>query len=336
MHAMKEIAFQAGVSLATVDRVLHAREGVKNSTVLRVEAAIRELDRQSISTSLDGQRVAIDVILEAPKRFSKAVQTAFEAELEGVRPASLRLRFHVAERFDEMELRQLIRAIRRRGTSGVIAKVPDRKAIVQEFAELVAQRIPVITFVTDLPSRGRVHYIGMDNAAAGQMAAYLMQQSGVKKDVLAVVSSYEFEGEMRRIDAFCATLKAGKTHIIQGAMGRDFETGQLVQDLVSQGISPQAVYSAGGGNKAILRAFEDAGQRPKIYIAHDLDADNTRLLRERKVDFVIHHDLRQDARSSCQHIMKALRLLPVEFEIPASQIQLATPFNMPRPYNMQG
>lgn len=82
-HSSKEIAFQSGLSLATVDWVLHGRSGVRTSTVQRVQAAIRELDAQAATSVLDGQRLAIDVVIEAPERFSSAVKDAFEAELAG-------------------------------------------------------------------------------------------------------------------------------------------------------------------------------------------------------------------------------------------------------------
>jgi len=95
------------------------------------------------------------------------------------------------------------------------------------------------------------------------------------------------------------------------------------------GGSIEQVYSAGGANPAVLRALECAGQKPQTYIAHDLDGDNRTLLKSGKIDFVIYHELRQDARSCCQHILQALRLLPPEFKVAKSAIQLATPLNIP-------
>ena len=56
-HAMKEIALQAGVSLATVDRVLHQRPGVRASTRRRVEQAQAELRRQQQQVGLRGRRL---------------------------------------------------------------------------------------------------------------------------------------------------------------------------------------------------------------------------------------------------------------------------------------
>lgn len=330
MHSHKEIAFQAGVSLATVDRVMHRRAGVRAATALRVKAAIRELDRQSQAHGLDGQRLALDVVIEAPKRFTSAVRAAFEAEIEGLRPASLRVRFHLAEAFGDKAMRDLLRTIRRRGTQGLVAKLPNHQGPIEQLTKMSQAGIPVVTFVTDLPDIGGRAYIGMDNVAAGQMAAYLMQKSLPRKDghILGVVSSAGFEGETARMDAFRAALPGHHLHLIQGEMGRDAQTGAAVQALIEQGVKMDGVYSAGGGNRAICRALEGAGQRVSLFVAHDLDADNRALLRARAIDFVIHHDLRQDARSACQHILKAHRLLPQELNIAGSAIHLATPHNM--------
>ena len=52
LFAMKEVALQAGVSLATVDRVMHQRLGVRPSTRRRVEQAFAELERQQQQVGL--------------------------------------------------------------------------------------------------------------------------------------------------------------------------------------------------------------------------------------------------------------------------------------------
>ena len=45
-YRIREIALQAGLSEATVDRVLNQRGGVRASTVQEVHQAIADLDRQ--------------------------------------------------------------------------------------------------------------------------------------------------------------------------------------------------------------------------------------------------------------------------------------------------
>ena len=56
------------------------------------------------------------------------------------------------------------------------------------------------------------------------------------------------------------------------------------------------MYSVGGGNTATVAAFERLGRVCRVFIAHDLDADNRRLLREGRISVVLHNDLRTDAR----------------------------------------
>ena len=79
--SLKQIALQAGVGLATVDRVLHGREGVSPSMRRRVEQALRELGRQSEQTVLAGRKFMIDLVMEAPRRFTQLVAEALEAEM---------------------------------------------------------------------------------------------------------------------------------------------------------------------------------------------------------------------------------------------------------------
>jgi LacI family transcriptional regulator len=79
----------------------------------------------------------------------------------------------------------------------------------------------------------------------------------------------------------------------------------------------------------VTAAFDALGRECAAFIAHDLDHDNTRLLRERRLSAVLHHDLRQDMRGACQIIMRAHKALPDDGPPLPSAIQVVTPFDMP-------
>jgi LacI family transcriptional regulator len=66
-----------------------------------------------------------------------------------------------------------------------------------------------------------------------------------------------------------------------------------------------------------------------VFIGHDLDHDNTRLLRDGRLSAVLHHDLRQDMRRACQIIMQAHKALPGPVLSWPSNIQVITPYNVP-------
>src|ERR1700676_1985855 len=84
---IREIAVQAGLSQATVDRLLNGRSGVRDSTVREVQSAIADLERQRDQVRLAGRTFLIDVVMQSPARFSRAVPAALETELPMLRPA---------------------------------------------------------------------------------------------------------------------------------------------------------------------------------------------------------------------------------------------------------
>ena len=49
-----------------------------------------------------------------------------------------------------------------------------------------------------------------------------------------------------------------------------------------------------------------------MFIAHDLDADNRRLLRDGRISVVLHNDLRADARLAMRLILQERGALPAE------------------------
>lgn len=333
-YRIREIAQQAGVSTATVDRVLHGRPGVRAATVAEVHRAVADLERQASQVRLGGATFFLDLVVLAPERFSRAVRVALEAELPTLRPAVVRARFHVREDGGGGDLAAVLDGIRRRGSSGVLLKAPDDPAVVAAVARLEERGIPVVTFVTDVPASRRIAYVGMDDRAAGATAAYLLTAVAPGSGgVLVSLSRSTFRGEGDREQGFRATLRdlapQVPVHVVEGGNGLEGPTRASVARVLAREPGIDAVYSVGGGNRAVLAAFAAAGRVPRGFVAHDLDADNVVLLRERRLTAVLHHDLRADVRRVCRAVMQAQGALPGRPSSRPSQIQVITPYNEP-------
>ncbi|MEV6483278.1 LacI family DNA-binding transcriptional regulator [Streptomyces sp. NPDC051576] len=332
---IREIARQAGLSEATVDRVLNGRGGVRESTEREVRQAIADLDRQRTQVRLVGRTFMIDIVIQAPERFSTAVRVALEAELPDLHPAVVRSRFHFRETASVKELVGTLDRIARRGSQGVILKGPDVPDVTAAVGRLVAAGIPVVTLVTDLPASARLAYIGIDNRAAGATAAYLMGQwlGDRPGNVLTSLSSGFFRNEEEREMGFRSTMRARypERALVEITEGHGLDAAQYEVVLAALKRDPdiRAVYSIGGGNIATLRAFADLGRECAVFVAHDLDHDNTRLLREHSLSAVLHHDLRQDVREACRIVMRQHGALPPAGPTLPSSIQVVTPYNLP-------
>lgn len=334
-YAIREIALQAGLSEATVDRVLNRRGGVRPSTAREVERAVADLDRQQTQVRLTGRTFMVDVVMQAPERFSSQVRAALEDELSTLRPAVVRCRFHFSESGPPEDLVATLDRVAARGTKGVILKAPDVPEVRAAVQRLVDAGVPVVALVTDLPTSPRAGYVGIDNRAAGATAAYLVQQwmAGRPGNVLVTLSSESFRGEEEREMGFRSAMRAGLPGRalvdITETDGLDATMRELVRAALMRDPEIRAVYSIGGGNVATVQTFDELGRECVVFVAHDLDDDNTRLLRTGRLSAVLHHDLHQDVRRACQVIMQAHRALPLTGPPAPSSIQVVTPHNLP-------
>jgi LacI family transcriptional regulator len=332
---IKEIALQAGLGTATVDRVLNGREHVREHTRRRVDAAIQELEELELRLAATGRKLVVDVVVEAPRRFANEIRDALELELPDLRPAVFRPRFMMSETMATREVVDTLAAICRRGSHGVFIKARDVPEISEAIAELQRRDIPVVTLFTDIASSGRLAYAGLDNKAAGATAGYLIGQwlGRTRGNVLVTMSNERFRGEEERATSFREVLAERYPQLklidASGGHGLDAATEERVREAVGTRQKILAVYSMGGGNMAILRALRALRQQPRCFIGHDLDRENVQLLRDSAVTAILHHDLRQDMRSACLHVMHHHNLVPAAAVGPSSSVVVVTPENIP-------
>jgi LacI family transcriptional regulator len=305
-----QIAAHAGVSRATVDRVLNRRGGVsldKERAVLQ-SARLLGLDRKLDARPVKTLRVC--VLMKPP-------QNPFYERLErGFREANLLLADYAVRSYvtyiDVLAPDTIQRQLRTIASNydALVIVAPAQTSILDELRGL-ARRLPVITLATDLPLDVPHYYVGPSNRQAGRLAGELMGRMlgppGGK--VLLVAGLQEFSGHAERRIGFFEVLAQEYPNC---ALAAEIDTldqhGGPIAKTVFQSLREnpdiKGIYNISQGNDEIAVRIEQLrAQRHLIFICHDLTPTTRDLLATKKIDVVIDQDPLLEARRAIEIVL---------------------------------
>ncbi len=308
-----DVAREAGVSLATVDRVLNGRPGVREPTVSRVKAAIEKLgyrpDPIASRLAQGGSHRFCFILPTGTNAFMANLGDAV-AEAAGLiagRRAFIDIR-HI-DVFDPEALARALEAIEDhyQGVSLVALDHPRVRAAIDD---LVARGVAVATLVSDVPTSRRQWYVGIDNSAAGRTAGTLMGRfSGGRAGAVGVIAgSLSLRDHIERQFGFSQIIndEYPQLRILPTRVGRDDRelTKAAARAILSENPDLVGIYNIGAGNQGIADALEEAGRtREVILIGHDLTAHTRRLLLVGAMDAIINQDPGHQARSAARLLL---------------------------------
>ena len=203
-----------------------------------------------------------------------------------------------------------LEAVRRRGSHGVLLKGPDVPEVAEAGQRLVAAGIPVVTLVTDVPAQratglrrhrqpGGGRHRGLPRRAVARRRARRRARHGRAASSAARRSGRWASGRRCGTCArwSCPTPTAW-TRPARAGRGRARRPPRVRRGLLDR------------RRQRGDRSTRSASASCRVFVAHDLDADNIELLRAGRISAVLHHDLGQDMRRACHVIMQAHRALP--------------------------
>lgn len=309
-----DIARTAGVSLATVDRVLNDRPGVRAKTRDRVTDAMTTLGyvRDVGAANLARSRLyQFDFILpDNENTFMQSLRAELEAATERGLSERVLINLVLVPAFDESALVSALDASAERNPDGVAFVAVDTDPVRDACLRLSEQGIHAITLVSDLGNSARAHYVGIDNGAAGRTAARLLGlfASGTNGAIAVIAGSLKVHDHQERFEGFKRAMETDFSGREILPVLEGFDEGsrveKLVLDLLQKRKDLAGIYSLGAGNSGLVRALAASlnDSRPLV-IAHERDGVTSQALK----DDLIHAVLAQDAGHEIRSAIRVLK-----------------------------
>jgi LacI family transcriptional regulator len=316
---VNDIAREAGVSLATVDRVMNARPGVRAATISRVHAAIDRLGyvRDVAAANLARRRAwrIAYVMPDSRTGLLDALRGAVGTQAARASLDRAEVDLVAVPALDSTAYARALDDLVADGVDGIALYAPETPQVRDAIRRAVAAGVAVVAMVADQPAAGLDRFVGIDGVRAGRTAAMLLGRfvGRPRARVLVLAGSTLQRDQMERRLGFDAVMGAAFPGfaVLPTVEGRDdpaLIAARLPAALAALG-PVDAIYSAGSGNRAlveVLAGLPPGGPRP-VTVVHDLTPAVRGALGAGLVDAVIAQDLGHVVRS-------ALRVLRARIE----------------------
>ncbi|MCA0872809.1 LacI family DNA-binding transcriptional regulator [Seohaeicola saemankumensis] len=338
---VNDIARVAGVSLATVDRVLNARPGVRLVTIEKVRKAIEELGyvRDTAAANLARKRVynLMIVLPDTQNEFVQALRQQISELASRLVTERTRLATVSVPPFDPQGIVETLDGLDPEKVDGVAVMGPETPSVRDAVRRVRGKGIAVVALVSDLPSSERDHFVGIDNVSAGRTAAQLMgrfvHSSG---KILVITGSRLARDHLERRQGFDAVIAEEFPDLEVAATieGRDDPERiyRLMPSVFKNHPNICGIYSSAAGNAGLIQFLTE--HRPDKHIsiiAHELTPISRAALTDGTIDALIS----QDAGHLIRSTVRLLRATADKVPFNAAQERIRTDIylkeNMPPP-----
>lgn len=330
---MAELARAAGVSIATVDRVLNGREAVRADTRARVAEAAARLGHPAAQQLQPGPadvpEMRFGILLHKQgqdfyRSFAEELGRAVAAA-QGVR-GRLVLEYSSSQAPGDMAGHLRAMAGRCDVLAATAVNHPEVTAAVEDLA---AQGVAVFSLLSDFAQGARAGYFGLNNLKVGRTAGWAMAQVTKAPGVMAIfVGGHRWHGHELREAGFRSYLRECAPHLTVLDPLVNLETRQLTYEttlgLLARLPDLRGIYVAGGGMEGAIAAMREARPaRGLAMVVSELTGQSRAALAEGLVTLVIDTPLEKLCRDL---ILQMIRV--VSDGMPAAGIQHFLPPNL--------
>ncbi len=290
MATVKEIAAKAGVSIGTVDRVLHGRGRVAESTRTRVFAAVKELDyRPDPHARALSRKKPLHIAVLMPKPDNDAGY--WHDPLRGIQQTAsnyasfgVECMYHHFDRYQPASIQRAVNKFKHLHIDGMILT----GILWQEVMPFLSKmpELPHVVFDTPLPAqKGTLAFLGQDSVRSGLLAGRLMKlvmpEGG---EILLTRTAEENSHSDQRVEGFLRVFHNDSHYRLHTVL----RTHEKATHVLKKHISPKtAGIFIGDSSVGEAAGYLKKNKLMPHLIGYDLTPKTRAALRSGQIDFSI-------------------------------------------------
>jgi LacI family transcriptional regulator len=311
-----DLADAAGVSVATVNRILAGAANVRQATRERVQRAAEEIGFYGLGSiqarvAAARPRLRFGVLLLQPHRpFYQNVARAMEEAASTAVGAEVDLRIEFLEDLSPQNV--ATRALDLAATCNAICITSAVHPVVTDALEQIQARgIPVFAFISQISVTGQIPYIGLDNWKVGRTSAWTFANiCKVPGKIGILMGNPRYRNQELNEAGFRSYFREHALDFTLLEPISTFEAAAVAEEMTERLLADHpdlvGLYVSGGGISGALAALRSDGRAGQIVVVgYDLTEVTRAALLDGSMTLVLSHPLASLARDAISGMVLA-------------------------------
>jgi LacI family transcriptional regulator len=313
---IRDLSEAAGVSIATVNRVLAGAEGVRSNMREKVQAAAETIGFYGLGAiqsrnAASREKYRLGALLLQPHRpFYQMTAQALRDAANAIDDAEVSMRIEFLEDLSPQNTADRALALAAE-CQAICVTAAVHPLVTQALESIQSGGVPVFAFISHLSATGQVHYVGLDNWKVGRTAAWTFEHVCKTPGKIAILmGNPRYRNQEMNEAGFRSYFREHAPEFTLLEPRSTFESAAVSQEITEQLLQDHpdlaGLYVAGGGISGAIAGLRSSGRAGKLVLVGYELMDSTRsALLDGTMTLAIAHPLRRLADEAITGMIRA-------------------------------
>lgn len=318
---IKQIAEMAGVSVGTVDRVLHNRGKVSEINLKKINEILNKFDYQPniiASTLASKKRYQLAAVTPFFQKgeYWESVMNGINAAIGEMQQFGISIEILFFDQYDNGSIKTIEKKISDNEYDGVLLAVLFKNEFTKLSSELTNRNIPYVFMDFNLTDQKPISFYGTDSISGGKLSArMLLSEINITDNILIVLMNMKnglrSNQSLNREKGFLEYLElkkyGGTIHQIHLEYKDKKKNNRILKNFFSRN-SVKGVIFFNSSCYIVAHYFEDNNLSDIVLVGYDGVPENIRMMKAGFIDILItqrpYYQGYESAKSLCNYLLK--------------------------------